>query len=658
MTASVAAALAWIGAHPLWAGALLFAVAFFDALALIGIAVPSLPLLLGVGALIGLGRIDPTYAVLCAASGAIAGDGLSYLLGRASGERLRGMWPFSRHPEWLLHGEGFLHRHGVKGIVIARYVGAVRPFVPMIAGMLRMPAWRYLAASIPAALSWALLFMAPGWVFGASMDLFAAVAGPLAALVGVVLALAALLTIAVVALYRVLAPRTVLILERTLDWSHRHPVLGRFSTALMDPRRRESPSLALLALGLVGCGWAAFTLLLVNLGPAGSRPLDAAVEQAMRQLRSPLADSAMAALAGLGEWSLLLPPVLLVFGWLWWRRRHAAAWHWLTAPAAATALAAVLDALLRHASAGPATPLYGPALGTAVFGFFAVLIARELPGRRRAWPYVAACLLVALPALAELYFGHWRFSEAALGVLLVAAWVAGLGIAYRRRIVRSFWVRPAAAIFFGSLALTAAFYLPARVPARLAAEAQPVVREAMPAADWWRDGWQTLPARRNRLSGAPGWPLNLQYAGSPEHLAQVLAAHGWRRQAAAGWKDLLRSLDRATGAGTLPILPAAHEGRGEALLFSRPAEAADARWVLRLWLAAYALQPGAAPLWIGSVQRLQFRRRWRLIAYWHAEPAAPEQLGVALAGWPQRGGARPDDAVEVLRVAEPAVARP
>ena len=68
-------AVAWIGAHPVAAGGLVFLVAFCDALAVVGIIVPALPLLFAVGALVGLGHVSGPYALACAALGALLGDG-------------------------------------------------------------------------------------------------------------------------------------------------------------------------------------------------------------------------------------------------------------------------------------------------------------------------------------------------------------------------------------------------------------------------------------------------------------------------------------------------------------------------------------------------------------------------------------------------------
>src|SRR5690606_16258357 len=131
--------LAWISAHPVAAGAVIFLIAFLDSLVIVGIVVPAMPLLFAVGALIGLGDIDGTYAIACAAAGAFSADALSYWVGRRWGPQMRKLWAFRRYPQLLDRGETLFRRQDAKSILVARFVGAVRPFVPAIAGMLRMP---------------------------------------------------------------------------------------------------------------------------------------------------------------------------------------------------------------------------------------------------------------------------------------------------------------------------------------------------------------------------------------------------------------------------------------------------------------------------------------------------------------------------------------
>ncbi|MBA3485839.1 MAG: hypothetical protein H0T88_01375, partial [Lysobacter sp.] len=72
-TAWLDSTTAWIAANPTAAGAVIFLIAFCDALILVGIVVPALPLLMAAGVLVGLGHINGPYAVICAALGAFAG---------------------------------------------------------------------------------------------------------------------------------------------------------------------------------------------------------------------------------------------------------------------------------------------------------------------------------------------------------------------------------------------------------------------------------------------------------------------------------------------------------------------------------------------------------------------------------------------------------
>jgi membrane protein DedA with SNARE-associated domain/membrane-associated phospholipid phosphatase len=665
-SATLDALVAWIGAHPVAAGAVIFALVFFDALVIVGVVVPAVPILFAVGTLVGLGLIDGPYAILCAGLGAFCGDGVSYVVGHHYGDRLKRIWPFSRHPDWLASGETFFRRHGLKGILIARYVGAVRPFVPAIAGMLRMPLRQYVPASLVASISWGAVFVAPGWIFGASIDLFAAIAGRLAIVLGILLVALLAIYFVVFSVYRYFAPRAALMIERALAWSHRHPVLGRFSEALIDPNRPESASLALLAMLLIVAGWAFFSLLVTLAGNGEPLALDLSVHHALFALRTPLADHLMAMLAALGDWQVLAPASTLVFAWLLWRRRRIAAWHWLAAIGFGLALVAVLGFLLDMPKppATTAVPGFtfpsGPVtMATVVYGFFAVLIARELPGRKRAWPYGVAGLLVTLVGFARLYFGaHW-LSDVLGGVLLGMGWIALLGLAYRRRVVRSFWMRPIASLFFVAIAIAGLWHGSRSAPDTLARFDPPQHFETLALADWWDAGWESLPARRNEFRSRSAWPLNVQYAGTLAKLQQELERDGWETAPPPGWIALLRSLDTSADASSLPVLPASHNGRGDALLMSRPGAEAGTRDVLHLWPAPLRLQPDAVPVWQGTVATLRFERQFGMFNLWLMQPnpaTARRALAALLPRYAPREARRESGGPPVLLLRSPALA--
>ncbi len=624
----------WLATHPWVAGLIVFLIAFGDALILVGIVIPAMPLLFAVGALVGTGHIDGTYAVVCAAAGAFIGDGLSFWVGHRYGPALRQRWPFARYPEWIERSEVLFRRHNAKAIFTARFVGAIRPFVPAIAGMLKVPVRRYAPASVLASVLWAVVFLAPGWVFGTSLELFAAIAGRLVMLIGLLLGVLALIWAVVVFLWRWLAPRTNLMLARFMVWSQRHPMLSRWTTALVDPRRPESPSLLLLAVLLLLTLWGFATVLIaVTTGGAGPLTLDHRVHALMLSLRNPLADSAMALAASLGDWPVLLPASALVFAWLLWRRRIAA-WHWLAAIAFGLASTALVGYGLHLPRPPAATSLGGfgfPAtsitLVMVVFGFFAVLIARELPGRRRVWPYVVAGLVAGLVGFARLYLGANWLSDVLGGALFGLTWVAILGLAYRRRIVRSFWIRPLVLIFFGSLLAAAWWYGPQRVEATLNRfDPMPTVQVGR-FDDWWQsDGAGPLPGWRNELEGRSTWPLNVQLVGDPQALAERLAEAGWLPAEPGGWQDLLMTLNDDATAETLRILPASHYGRAQVLMLTRqPQQHPEQRHVLRFWRTGYRLEDGS-PVWLGNAQTLHFSA-YRWLHYWRLE----EDHGQALA---------------------------
>ncbi len=180
--------LSWIGAHPQWAGGLLFFVAFAESLAVVGLFVPGAMLMFGAGALIATGHLDFWWAAGWAALGAIAGDAASFWLGRHLGPRLGAIWPFRANPLLLRRGVHYFRLHGGKSVLLGRFIGPIRPVVPAVAGMFEMPSGRFLLVNVVSALLWAPAYLLPGMAFAASFAIAAAVAGRLAVLAAAVLA--------------------------------------------------------------------------------------------------------------------------------------------------------------------------------------------------------------------------------------------------------------------------------------------------------------------------------------------------------------------------------------------------------------------------------------------------------------------------------------
>lgn len=651
----IESATAWIGANPVAAGALIFLVAFCDAVIVLGIVVPALPLLFAVGALVGLGHVSGPYALVCAAAGAFVGDAMSYWVGRRFGPQLRNRWPFSRYPQWIDRGEAMFRRHGIKSIAIARFVGAVRPFVPAIAGMLHMPARRYFIPSALACIAWAAAFLAPGWLLGASYDAVAAVADRLAIVLGALLVAVAAAWAGVLYTWRWFAQHADQLLARLLAWSRAHPRLGRYAVALVDPNRPESASLLMLAVCLLGISWIWSSLLALLLASGGPLAIDHSIHEFMGSLRNPLADRLMAGLASLGDAQVLGPAALAALAYLVWRRRWMAAAHWMAALVFGLALTAMLEAAIDMprpptAPAGFGFPSVAVTMMTIVLGFFAVLIARELPGRNRVWPYLLAGVLTTLVGFARLYLGaHWA-SDIVGGTLFGIGWLLGLGMAYRRHVARSFWMRPIAIVFYSTLAIAAAWHAPRAADPLLRKFAPASATLVLDAREWWTRGWTALPALRDEHARHGRWPLDVQVAGPLGPVQRALEARGWRVQPQADWRDTVRLLDDDTPPHAQAVLPATFESRAEALLMLREVRPGE-REVLRLWPAPATLGSGM-PLWVGSSHRLVLTRPFGVFALWRPQAYAEDgsrPVRAALARFPHRIERHPRG-VEVMRL--------
>ncbi len=184
----------WLSANPQWLGIAIFVVACVECLAIAGIVVPGTVLLFAIAVLAGSGALTLGETLLLGYTGGLLGDALSYALGRRFHQNIRRLPGLRSHPEWLASAETYFQRYGVVSLLVGRYIGPLRPMLPMVAGMLDMPLPRFIVVSLIAAAGWSLAYLLPGWATGAAMRLplpegfwgqAAVVAAGMAVLIGV-----------------------------------------------------------------------------------------------------------------------------------------------------------------------------------------------------------------------------------------------------------------------------------------------------------------------------------------------------------------------------------------------------------------------------------------------------------------------------------------
>lgn len=98
---------------------------------------------------------------------AIIGDATSYWIGKKTGLVLFNR-PRTRllKREYLDTAQRFYEKHGGKAIILARFMPLVRTFVPVIAGVVRMPYLRFASFNVIGGVAWVMSMTLIGYFLG------------------------------------------------------------------------------------------------------------------------------------------------------------------------------------------------------------------------------------------------------------------------------------------------------------------------------------------------------------------------------------------------------------------------------------------------------------------------------------------------------------
>jgi len=143
-----------------------------------GIPFPGDALLLVAGAWAAARHHSVLVVILFGFVGATAGADIGYLLGYRGGrpfvERFGHL--FRIRPDHLARAELFFARHGDKAIIAARFLLGLRTWSAMLAGMARMPFWRFQLFSGLGGLLWAAVIGIAGYWLGNNLALLESIA--------------------------------------------------------------------------------------------------------------------------------------------------------------------------------------------------------------------------------------------------------------------------------------------------------------------------------------------------------------------------------------------------------------------------------------------------------------------------------------------------
>ena len=158
----------WLKYNPEWIALGVFGAAFIESFALIGVVIPGVVLLAVISGM-AASTLNVFELVLIAYVASFLADILSFLLGTSISKSIDKLWPFNKYPNLLVQGRTFVKRFGILGVFVGKFIGPIRPLLPLTAGSLGMNFKYFLTVEIFSSFLWALLYTVPGYYAGKSI---------------------------------------------------------------------------------------------------------------------------------------------------------------------------------------------------------------------------------------------------------------------------------------------------------------------------------------------------------------------------------------------------------------------------------------------------------------------------------------------------------
>jgi membrane-associated protein len=152
-----------------WVYGILFFIVFAETGLVVTPFLPGDSLLFATGALAAVdtsGTLNAPIISISLAIAAVLGNTVNYSVGRAIGPAaFSGRYPLLK-VEYLRRTEEFFVRYGGMAVFLSRFMPIIRTFMPFVAGIGHMPYGRFQGYNIAGGVSWVLLFVWGGYLFG------------------------------------------------------------------------------------------------------------------------------------------------------------------------------------------------------------------------------------------------------------------------------------------------------------------------------------------------------------------------------------------------------------------------------------------------------------------------------------------------------------
>ena len=158
----------WLEENPQWIAIGIIGASFIESFALVGIIVPGVVLLAIISGLASA-SLSIYEVVLIAYFSSLLSDVASFFIGLSLKKSIHKIWPFTKYPDLLNQGKSFFKKYGILGLFIGKFIGPVRPLLPITAGTLDMEIRKFFLIEIFSCFIWALVYTIPGYYAAQTM---------------------------------------------------------------------------------------------------------------------------------------------------------------------------------------------------------------------------------------------------------------------------------------------------------------------------------------------------------------------------------------------------------------------------------------------------------------------------------------------------------
>ncbi|XBC39857.1 MAG: DedA family protein [Buchnera aphidicola (Chaetogeoica yunlongensis)] len=145
-------------------------ISFLESLALIGLILPGIVFMSILGTFIGNGTLKLYPAWISGIIGCMFGDWISYYLGWKFKKYLKKVSLLKKNNIVLNRTKNTLKKYPMSTIFIGRFIGPIRPLIPMVCGMLNISLKKFILPNIIGCILWPPIYFLPGIFAGIAIN--------------------------------------------------------------------------------------------------------------------------------------------------------------------------------------------------------------------------------------------------------------------------------------------------------------------------------------------------------------------------------------------------------------------------------------------------------------------------------------------------------